>query len=392
MSKYIFNVLAKDGFQIRQKLSFEIHDEQGNIVDLADILEGMRTDISGKVNIRQTSDNANLILATNSDGDVCCKEGVIMQSDEREKLAKLTSTMILKGVKASEYDVEQTENPEIGWVFFVPASNGLSYNQYCYCEYEGRLGWQMIGVTSLSSQSYTNNNPTTIAVGGIEKGAIFNNFTFEDLCQNLFYPYIKLSGFSLSTNISGIHETGEPLTITKITPKFTLGSNKLVSFDVYTNKDKKTPLGSNTNGAAISGLNYKDNTIYAELSDGKTKLTATYTPTFRYPYFHGVMASGQLPTNQEIINANKQILEYGTRTFSVELTSGKPYCFFAIPDAAGCPTSIKDSNGYEYFNGANPDFELVAVSVDLLYVANVRYNIFIKKTNSYGNYKYTLSK
>lgn len=393
MSKYIFNVLAREGFQLKQELKFEIHDEQGNVVGLAQLLEGIQTDLSGKVNIRQTSENANMILATNTDGDVCCKRGVIMQADEREKLAKLTSTMILKGVKKTEFEVEQTENPEIGWVYLIPINNGLSYAQYCYCEYNGKLGWQKIGTASLSSgESFTNNNPSTIAVGGIAKGAIFNNFTFEDLCQNLFYPYVKLSGFSVSTNISGIHEYGKPITITQVTPKYTIGSNKIASFNVYTNKDKKTLLGSNTNGAAITGLNYKGNSIYAELSDGATKLSATYSPTFRYPYFYGVIPSSQLPANQQIINANKEILEYGTRIFSVGLTSSNPYCFFAVPDAAGCPTSIKDSNGYEYFNVDNPDFELVAVSLDLLYVTNVKYNIFIKKTTSYGNFKYTLSK
>lgn len=49
-----------------------------------------------------------------------------------------------------------------------------------------------LSVASISTTySYTNANPSTITVGGIPKGTTFNSYTFNNLMDNLFYPYIQ---------------------------------------------------------------------------------------------------------------------------------------------------------------------------------------------------------
>lgn len=390
MGQLKYNPLLRTGFQTDNDVSdIKFVNPDGSEISISELLTNLINDIDSKVDIFQGEGNENKVVITNAQGEITTISGVVMSESERKKLALLTNSMILKGVKASEEQVKLTPNPEIGWVFFVPTAGGNNYVQYCYCE----SGWEKIGTTAVSGR-YVNPNPSTIAVGGIKAGTTFD-MTYDEIFDKMFYPPKEMSGFSLSTNINTntIYEKGKELIITQVTRKVTIGSYPIVDFNVWTSKAKTTYIGGGANTAKITDLEYNGNTLYGEIKDssGKT-LTIEYTPTFKLPYFHGVCPKSELPIDSVIINSNKELTQYENKTYSVALTEENPYCWFAVPKAAGSISEILDGNGYKELTGDIPDFKKIERKIDTLYLKGVDYYFFVKLTPADGNYNYTLTK
>lgn len=82
---------------------------------------------------------------------------------------------------------------------------------------------------------YTNDTGCTVAVGGIAKGTTFNNKSVREILEDMLYPYVAFSGFSIATtDASGTFEYGTTKSITKVTPKFTKGSKNISSVKIGT--------------------------------------------------------------------------------------------------------------------------------------------------------------
>ena len=136
-----YNPLLQFGFDDTGESHIFIKDDEGNEIDITEYVASLKTQIDGKVNIFQGSTNANKVLVTDPQGNVSTVSGVVMNAEERSKLAAMTNVVILKGILNSYEALYQIDNPQGGWCYFVKKDDN-KYDVYVYTE-EQR--WQPLG-------------------------------------------------------------------------------------------------------------------------------------------------------------------------------------------------------------------------------------------------------
>lgn len=140
-------------------------------------------------------------------------------------------------------------------------------------------------------------------IGDFKKGQQIENLTIDRVIQKLLFPYVAFSFSSISTTASaGTKEYGTTLTISKVTPSFTAGSESINSVKIGTTSGGSDLYSgsSATNGTAITlntsksfdGTN--NGTIYCTLSDGTTTVTRSATVSYTY-YTYSKLNSSTIP-------------------------------------------------------------------------------------------------
>lgn len=366
---YFFNSLLEFGFQKKQISKIVIKDENGNDIDITDYIQNLNNEINKKINSNLGSEQANKVVITDANGNITTIDGVVMNQGERNKLRDIINPLIYKGVKPSYESLSQVENPQQGWMYIVQFSeNGENrYKEYVYCENR----WECLG--DVFNLTYSNPNPTTKTLGGINAGTTFSNKTIQEMFDMLLYPYIAISGFSISTNISGAKEKGITLTITKVKPNYTHGSKAVNSYKIYSNSAYTNEITSNTTGAEITGLDITSGVVYAKISDGTTTLSASFAINYVDPFFYGIATENATPTSEQILALTKVIEAKGAKTCSFT-TVGKQHPIFAYPASYGNLKSILDENGFENFE----NFQKYTIDVAVK-SGTVSYNVYIQK-------------
>jgi hypothetical protein len=369
MGGYFFNPMLEFGFQKKQEIKILMTDADGNEVDITDFIANLSSEVNKKLNIAQGSAKANQVVITDENGSITTINGVVMNQAERNKLQAITNPIIFKGVKNSYESLLTVENPQIGWLYIVKTeeSGDNQYKEYVYVENR----WECLG--AIFDITYTNPNPTTKAVGGIAVGSTFQNKTIQEMFDALLYPYIAISGLSLTTNISGAKEKGVTLTITKVKPNYTRGSVAVNSYKLYSNSNYTNEIASNNTGGEISGLNITSGVVYARISDETTTLSASFAINYVDPIFWGIADKNETPTSSQIVGLTKVIEAKGNKTYNFT-TVGKQHPIFAYPASYGNLKSILDSNGYEYID----DFQKYTINVAVA-SGTVSYNVYIQK-------------
>lgn len=377
---YIANPLLEQNLQKKQDISITLLNESGELVDIRDVVVDLENKISNKQDVSFGLGAGNKLLITDQNGKITTIEGVVMNQAERDKLQKLTNTMLLKGVKTSEEEVRAVQDPQLGWVYFVPSASG--YVQYCYCE----TGWEQVGTTASQGVFTARKDNTVVTVGGIKAGTNLYGKSYDEILESMMFPYVAPSGFSISvapSTITGVLETGTNVVISGVTPKVTQGSKAITSFKVYKDSAHKNLLGEATSAKAITGLSLAQKSIYATISDGSTTLSASWSATLVDPYFYGILQSTALPTTAQVTKLTKQLAVKGNKTYTY--TANDQYCAFAYPKSYGAIKSILDSNGYEYLS----DFK--AYNLDVVFSnRTVAYTVYVQqKAATITNFAFT---
>lgn len=153
---------------------------------------------------------------------------------------------------------------------------------------------------------YTNENGCTVSVGGIAKGTTFDNKSVREILEDMLYPYVAFSGFSIvTTDASGTFEYGTTKSITKVTPKFTKGSKNINSIKIGTTSggsdlydgSSATSDTTITLTTSASWDGKANKTIYCTISDGTTTDTKSTTFTTAYYTYYKVTTSTDAPTS-----------------------------------------------------------------------------------------------
>ncbi len=341
---HFLNPLISELLQKKQDFSITLVDESGEPVDIKDVVMNLINDLENKQNVSFGSDSGNKVLITDPSGHITIVTGVVMNQTEREKLQRLTDTMILKGVVATVEEVEAIQNPEIGWVYFVGSDS--RFLQYCYCE----TGWEYIGTATMQDTFTARTDNTSVTVGGLKAGSNIYGKTYDEIFEQIMFPYVAPSAFTIAispSTLNSVLETGTKIIITGVTPKVTTGSKKITSFKLFSDKAHSKLVGE-TSGTAISGLSLAQSSIYATISDGTTTLSAAWSATLVDPYFHGVLDNKTMPTSAQISKMSKVLVTKGNKTYTY--TASDQYCTIAYPATYGSLKSIQDDNGYEYLS------------------------------------------
>lgn len=153
-------------------------------------------------------------------------------------------------------------------------------------------------ISSTSSVTYTNLNPSSIAVGGIPVGTTFNSKTVQQIFDDMFYPYIApTTSISVSPSVL---EYGDSSTSLIASWSIQAKKNDITSSVI------KKPIGSNNVATPLSNTNasgnvssaisnpssYNTQTFTFSVFDGTTTVVKTTSSTWGLRRYWGTVASG----------------------------------------------------------------------------------------------------
>jgi len=199
--------------------------------------------------------------------------------------------------------------------------------------------------------TYTNLNPTLIAVGGIGVGATFDHRTMQQMFDSLLHPHVSPSVSLAITPSSGLIEFGDPVPAPTLTPTTTVGSIPITTLTISRSgvgliHTYSSPLpggGTESPYTDTSGPVTSNTTYTATVGDGTGTGTATRTYSFVYPYYYGVGAPGLTGAQ---IGALTKIIQTQQNTNTTTSPTSQVY-YFAYLSSYPVLTSILDQSGFE---------------------------------------------
>ena len=177
---------------------------------------------------------------------------------------------------------------------------------------------------------------TSVGIGGIPKGKTYNGADLRDVLVELLFPYVALTLNSITLHESaGVYEYGDEVTVSKVTPTFTLGSKPIASVKIGTISGGSDLYNgtSATSGIAISLANSKSfngttgGTIYCTISDGEKEDTKSAAISYSYFNYVVVSSSTSAPTTK---GSGKNLLQ-SSKVDSLTTTDGT-YIWFLMPN------------------------------------------------------------
>ena len=208
-------------------------------------------------------------------------------------------------------------------------------------------------ISSLSAPSvtYTNNDPSTVEVGGLSEQSSFSNISIQDLLDDMLYPYTAPS-ISLSTNPSVV-EFGNSTQTVQLHWSITARKNNIIN--AYINGPlttiNTTPIPTSFNSSngiesSISLVTNVTNTFTFNVDDTNVFVTpntggiynTTASVTWSLRRFWGTLpSSSPLVTSTSSnfsysdINTLNSDLEGSSYQQSREITTNNDYVFFIWP-------------------------------------------------------------
>lgn len=146
----------------------------------------------------------------------------------------------------------------------------------------------------------------TKEIGGISKNKVYTDAKVADVLSDLLFPYVAPTFSSISTTEgAGTLEYGTTRTISKVTPKFTLGSKPITSVKIGTTSGGNdlytgTTATNNTAITLTNSITFDGTTgggVYCTLSDGETSLTKSAFVSYAYYTYYAVTDSTDTPTS-----------------------------------------------------------------------------------------------
>lgn len=218
-----------------------------------------------------------------------------------------------------------------------------------------KLDGMAAGATA-NDTKYKNQTPSTVAVGGIEKGYVppADGVEAIDMIDKLLHPYVapQVSAAAKPSN-GGTFEIGTTQSVTGIDVTVTLGSSAIEKIEAF---DGETVLGTLTSGIkagvntvtfteALSVTAAKQLSVTATDQTGKAVTAKTGSFSFVSPYYYRSIAAEETPTEALVKAAKKAVQGKGNKTFS--FTCANQRMLFAYPKAYGALRQILDANNFD---------------------------------------------
>lgn len=211
---------------------------------------------------------------------------------------------------------------------------------------EDNFAYKLVKKSALGGSTiYTNTNPSTVTVGGISAGTIFNNVPLQQLLDNMFYPeevpVLTAPSLSFNASVTPLNLIGSIVNITftanfnrgSITPQYTSlspfrsGQANLYSYTGSGLMTQASTLSVNTQtinnynvlpgdqswtcivsyDAGVQPKTNKDNNYSSPLPAGNTVLR-TFTLTGVFPYF-GTSVDAVTLTQQPLASPTSEYFE-----------------------------------------------------------------------------------
>lgn len=236
--------------------------------------------------------------------------------------------------------------------------------------------------------SYTNSKPTPISLGGISKGEIFDNVSYDEMFTKLLYPYVEpqISDISITPNTT-IMEKGYITTLDNIYFKIDAPSlsNESIHYDFK------------ANGTVFNSLDTDNRIIDNQVSyilNNSTSITVTAIDqvnnrektfnlidyTFVYPFYYGSVPVSYAITNALITSKTKLIQTKGTKT--LKFTTNNEKILFAYPKSYGELKAIYDVNNFNIFN----TFSRSEINITGLDSNPVEYYVYMNEASTVTDY------
>lgn len=290
---------------------------------------------------------------------------------------------------ASHESVANALNSAIGNKVDKVAGKGLSTNDYTN-EEKNKLAGVASGAT-VNDTKYKNQTPSTVAVGGIEKGYVPPASGVEaiDMIDKLLHPYVAPAVTAAMSPVNGgTVENGTTQTVNAVTVNITLGSTSITKIEVF---DGSTSLGSLTSGIsagantvaltnALSVTSNKQLSVVVTDAAGKTVTAKTGSYTFVSPYYYGAIDADATLTETLIKAATKSVQAKGNKSFN--FTCNNQRMLYAYPKSYGNLTKILDANSFD----VTGTFARSEVTVN-----GVAYNAYINDPSTVSNFKMTFN-
>lgn len=236
-------------------------------------------------------------------------------------------------------------------------------------------------------ETYNDETPTTVAIGGIPAGTDLNNMSLDQIIYNLTHPYVAPKAKLTISGGNKILERGTSATLPAMSVEVTAGSKDVVSTAFLVDGT-----AVNTDSTEVAGMetqtityNYTtpitDDTYFnAEVSDGQSDVESnTITYTFVDPAYVGTVAAGTVLDSAAIIALTKKVMNKGTITNSYTVEEG---CMVIATPAGWEIDQIIDPNGFNITDS----FTASTVNVTTAAGDEVAYNVYVSEPTSQTNF------
>lgn len=202
---------------------------------------------------------------------------------------------------------------------------------------------------------YSSQIPSTVSVGGIDKGFVSNGIKLKDMMFNLLHPYVAPT-VNMTSTMSGTNEIGATVSGTiritanaqsqNITKVELLKNNSVIETRNYNQKDIDVsfPITGITTNTTFLGKVYE-----------KTVIQKSISVNFIRPIYIGVVANDN-PTESIIKGLTKRIVSQSKQTFT--FTTNNSHMCFVHP--GWNIKSIVDPNGFDITSS----FKSSSITVD----------------------------
>lgn len=262
---------------------------------------------------------------------------------------------------------------------------------------------------AINSVTYTNEDPTTMKVGGINVGQTFENKTIKEMFDALLYPYVAPTGATaqLVGGNGGTMEVGTSTTRTGVNTYCTRGSVDIATVTLSgatTATSEEGQISQTTNGQRatcnFTGLNISITAatptnnvgrVTASFNDGTTTITAnTGSYNFVYPYFYGASDTVAASMASDTIQAGtKNVSVEGKKTFA--FTTDNQYPFIAYPASYGALAKVTDgAEVNDYTNSFGSPATISVTSADPAW-GPVDYYVYTGSRGTLSNFSYVFT-
>lgn len=203
--------------------------------------------------------------------------------------------------------------------------------------------------------TYTNDVPTTVAVGGIAAGRTFNKKPLSELLDEMFHPY-QNPAFTRFTIANNTLEVGATFN----TPaSFSWAMNNTVNVNQETlsiefngatltlDSSHKTTVGNNVQLTITPVVKDTASSVVATIKCRNTKdgeFRSTASVAWKLAYYRGVSTSATI-TADVAKTFTKTLADNIKTTHNFD---GSGYEYIVYPAAWGNPTQIKDNSGFGF--------------------------------------------
>lgn len=246
------------------------------------------------------------------------------------------------------------------------------------------------GKQSKIMTTYTSAVPSTVAVGGLEKGFTADNMNIEEMLFKMLHQYVAPRAAISCTPNGGTYEKGSNVPTVNITATGYREADQLQTIKIMQDNSQLAiksvaGTGNDTLSHTVSALAVNAK-FHAKVTDGKNEVTASSGQfNFVYPYYVGVIAEGATANEATVKALTKRVEGKGNKVLNY--TTANQKMVFAYPKAYGNLAKIIDANNFE----VTGTFTKTEINITGLDNTAQAYYVYVNKPSTVSNFKMTFN-